>query len=118
MQAVAGKLIDAESDFDALSVSDQHRVMTMLDGLNRISDNLLQTAYFGSKTANRLAMIAHNQAMLVNLDEPMETSEILQGVAALNKLASEAAKPALDLIRASQTKDTAALKRKVFFGKE
>lgn len=56
---------------------------------------------FNSATSHRLAGIAHGQIDKVDDANPMESQEVLQGVAALLKLSNEAAVIPLGLVKAN-----------------
>lgn len=114
IKTVANQIVAAETTFKALPVSTQIAVRNFADDLHAMNMHMAGAGKFNSATAHRLAGIANGQVDKIDSVNPMESQEVLQGIAAMLKLSNEAAvipiglmKANADQMRASQVdKDT------------
>lgn len=114
IKTVANQVFAAESAFKALPVTSQIAVRNFADDLHAMNMHMAGAGKFNSATAHRLAGIANGQVDKIDSVNPMESQEVLQGIAAMLKLSNEAAvipiglmKANADQMRASQVdKDT------------
>lgn len=74
----------------------------MVDELKAISMHLAGAAKYGSATAHRLAGIANGQVAKIDDANPMESTEVLQGISALTKMANESSTIGLTLLAANR----------------
>ena len=85
-----------------LPVAQQYQAMSLADKLRNISNSLAHAAENGAATAHRLSAIANNQAQLVDDQDPMANQAQIQAIAALTKVANEAASLGLGLVNANK----------------
>lgn len=93
VKSVANQLVSAEGALRSLPVSEQLAALTLADELRAISHHMAGAAKFGAATAHRLSGIAHSKVQEIDDAAPLndESLESLKGVAALTKLANDAA---------------------------
>jgi hypothetical protein len=103
IKSVANQMVSAECSVKALSVPDQIMVFDYASKLRSMASNLLSAAHSGSVTSARLAAIAEKESQKINPDEPMESAEQLQAIAALNRLGNDAAQIGLQVLKANQS---------------
>lgn len=101
---VANQLVDAEEALRSLPVIEQVQALTLADELRAISMHLAGAAKYGSATAHRLAGIAHANVQKIDDTMPMDEQSIesLRGIAALTRLANEAAATGINLLAANK----------------
>jgi hypothetical protein len=101
---VAEKLAEAQNELAALPVAHQYTALSLADDLRAVSTHLAGAAKYGSATAHRLAGIAHNKVAEIDNAAPLDSDsrEALRDVAALTKLANEAASTGLNLLAANK----------------
>jgi len=101
---VAHQLLSAEQALHSLPLSAQISALSLADELRAISMHLAGAAKYGSATAHRLAGIAHAKVKEIDDDAPLDEQSIesLRGVAALTKMANEAASTGLNLLAANK----------------
>ncbi len=102
IKTVANQLVAAETNFQALPISSQIQARTLADRLKSISENLADAAHYGALTAHRLSGIAHGQVEKVDDAEPEKSTEALQRVAVLTKMANASAEIGINLLRANK----------------
>ena len=95
---VATGLIDAEQALRNLPVSEQLNVLSLVDELRAVSVSLASAGKFGAATANSLASLANAQVIKIDAKDPMQSTEVLQGISALTKMANEASVIGRDLL--------------------
>ena len=69
-----------------------------------ISTNLAHAGKFGSLIARRSLQLAQKSMDKVDEDHPMESAEILQGVAGVTRIANEASAIGTNLLRVNKEK--------------
>lgn len=109
LKIVAERVVKAEdalktvqTEVMSMPISERLAVIALADDMRTISTHLSGAARFGAATAHRLAGIANAQVDKIDDVNPMESQEVLQGIAALTKLSNESAKIGIDLINASK----------------
>lgn len=104
VRIAAEKLADANNALDLLAPAQRSVAISLADELRQISAHLAGAAKFGSATAHRLAGVAHAKVQEMDDADPLspESMEALKGVAALTKLANEAAATGLGLLAANK----------------
>ena len=103
IKSVANQMVSAECSVKALPVPDQIMVFDYASKLRSMASNILDAAHSGSITSARLAAIAEKESQKINPDEPMESAEQLQAIAALNRLGNDAAQIGLQVLKANQS---------------
>ena len=118
IKSVANQMVSAECSVKALPVPDQIMVFDYASKLRSMASNILDAAHSGSITSARLAAIAEKESQKINPDEPMESAEQLQAIAALNRLGNDAAQIGLQVLKANQdaVKDAGDKKERRKFG--
>jgi ABC-type transporter Mla subunit MlaD len=103
VRIAAEKLADAQTALEILPVSQRQVAISLADDLREISRHLAGAARFGSATAHRLAGIAHAKVQEIDDAAPLNEAslEALRGVAALTRLANDAAATGLNLLKAN-----------------
>jgi ABC-type transporter Mla subunit MlaD len=102
VKTVANQLVEAEKAFSNLNVSEQVAARSLADELRAISSHLASAARYGAMTAHRLSGIAHGQVEKVDDAEPEKSTEALQRVAVLTKMANASAEIGINLLRANK----------------
>lgn len=80
----------------------------MADPLDVIREDVTATAQLCAATARELAQMAHDMVPRVAPTDPMETQDILQGIAVLTKMANEASTIGRALLAQQKTAKPAA----------
>ena len=99
---VATGLIVAEQALRNLPVSEQLNVLSLVDELRAISVSLASAGKFGSATASSLAGLANAQVIKIDAKDPMQSTEVLQGISALTKMANDASVIGRDLLTSNR----------------
>ena len=102
VKAVANQLFVAESALAALPMQAQISARTLADELKAISMNLAGAGRLGSMTSHRLAKIANDQVDKIDEIDPMLSQDVLQGIAALTKMANESSVIPMNLLNANK----------------
>lgn len=104
VQTVARKIVDAERSLAALPLASQITAQNLAAKLRSISENLASAADYGARTAHRLTALANSEVTKVDDAQPLseKSLEAMRGVAALTKLANEAAATGLNLLAANK----------------
>lgn len=100
VREVAHQLAEAQNALAALPVAQQYTAVSLAEKLRNISVSLANAAELGAATAHRMAALANGAAQAVDDADP--TSEQVGKVAALTKVANDAASPALALLAANK----------------
>jgi len=99
---VANQMVAAEVAFKSLPVTSQIIAHNLADELKQISMHLASAAKYGAATAHRLNGIAHNQVERIDDAEPEKSTEALQRIAVLSKIANSSAEIGLKLLAANK----------------
>lgn len=99
---VANQVVATECAIKSLDFDAQCAVNDYASKLRSMASNLLSAAHSGSVTSARLAAIAEKESQKINPDEPMESAEQLQAIAALNRLGNDAAQIGLQVLKVNQ----------------
>lgn len=99
---VANQMVAAEVAFKSLPVTAQIIAHNLADEMKQISMHLAGAAKYGAATAHRLNGIAHNQVELIDDAKPEESTEALQRIAILTKIANGSAEIGLKLLAANK----------------
>jgi hypothetical protein len=102
VKTVANQIVAAEDALRALPIPQQINAINLADQLRSISMNLASAANYGALTAHRLSGIAHGQVEKVDDAEPEKSTEALQRVAVLTKMANASAEIGINLLRANK----------------
>lgn len=102
IKEVANQVVATECAIKSLDFDAQCAVNDYASKLRSMASNLLSAAHSGSVTSARLAAIAEKESQKINPDEPMESAEQLQAIAALNRLGNDAAQIGLQVLKANQ----------------
>ena len=118
IKEVANQVVATECAIKSLDFDAQCAVNDYASKLRAMASNLLSAAHSGSVTSARLAAIAEKESQKINQDEPMESAEQLQAIAALNRLGNDAAAIGLQVIKLNQDaiKDVGDKKERRKFG--
>ena len=104
VKTVANQLLNAESAFKQLPITQQIATLSLMDELRSISTNLASAAKYGAVNANILSGMANQQLNTVT-EENLMTGEgmiALKTVSALQDMANEASKVPLGLLSANK----------------
>jgi Helix-turn-helix domain of resolvase. len=110
IKEVANQIIATEERFNALSLSGRLEAIELADELRAISRNLAGSARHSSMTSFRLSAIAGKQVDKINVDDPMESQEVLQCISALTKMSNDAASLPLSLLNLNKASGKDVLK--------
>jgi hypothetical protein len=99
---VANQMVSAEVAFKSLPVTSQIIAHNLADEMKQISMHLAGAAKYGAATAHRLNGIAHNQVSQIDDAEPENSTEALQRIAILTKIANGSAEIGLKLLAANK----------------
>jgi hypothetical protein len=102
VKAVANQIVATEAALKELPVSAQITAHNLADQLRSISQHLASAANYGAATAHRLSGIAHAQVAKVDDAEPEKSTEALQRIGVLTKLANESGALGLNLLNANR----------------
>lgn len=104
VRSVANQLVSAEVSLRALPVPEQVAALNLAEELRTISTHLAGAARYGAATAHRLAGIAHGKAAEIDDAAPLtdESLAAMKGIAALTRVANEAAATGLNLLSANK----------------
>ena len=102
IKRLAEQKVRVEEEIKALPVSAQTQVSILASEMMAISANLATAGKFGSIVARHSMGIAAKQMAKVDQNEPMESAEILQGVAALTRIANESSTIGLNLMKKNE----------------
>jgi len=90
------------AELATLPIQAQQAAVSLADELRSISGHLAAAARYGSSTAHRLSALAHGEVQKIDDVSPLESIEALKGVAALTRLANDAASVGLNLLAANK----------------
>jgi hypothetical protein len=102
IKEVANQIVATEQAFKSLSISSQISARTLADELLAISTHLAGAAKFGAMTAHRLSGIANQQIDKIDEANPAGDPEVLQGIAALTKMANDSSVIGMNLLNANK----------------
>lgn len=107
LKTVAAQIVEAEQAVSALSLSEQVITKRLAEDLRAISASLATAGKHGAAISSRVMQIALTQAGKINEDDPMETADVLQSVAALSRIANESSSIGMNVakIAKDQPKD-------------
>lgn len=98
-KAVANQIVDTKQRLSALPISAQIRAQQLADEMLAVSAYLASAAQHGAKVSRESMELAAKQFESVNHDDPMESADILQGIAALTRIANESSTIGRDLLK-------------------
>lgn len=100
----ANQIVAAEAALGKLNVSEQIAARSLADDLKAISEHLAGAARYGAATAHRLSGIAHGKVAMIDGAAPMDEESLvtMKGIAALTRMANEAAEIPLNLIKSNK----------------
>lgn len=99
---VANQLLNAESAFKQLPITQQIATLSLMDELRAISTNLASAAKYGAVNANILSGLANSQLNTVDGDDIESSGVALKMVSVLTDMANEASKVPLGLLNANK----------------
>lgn len=99
---VAEKVAEAHRALATLPPAHQHIAVSLAEKLRSISASLASAAELGAKTSHRLQALANSEMAKVQDSDPLKDRDRLQGVAALVKMANDAAVTPVNLLNASK----------------
>jgi hypothetical protein len=104
VKAAASLMVQAETTFAALDISEKISARSLADELKEISAHLASAARFGSATAHRLSGIAHAKVQEIDDAKPLdaESMETLKGIAVLTRMANDASTIGVNLLSANK----------------
>lgn len=104
VKSVANQLVSAETALRKLSVADQISAISLADELRSISMHMAGAGKYSAATAHRLSAIAHARLQTVDDSDPSQDggTEKLQMIAAMTKMANDAAYIPLGLLAANK----------------
>jgi len=103
IEETAKQIVDTEERLAALPLSGRLEAIELADELRAISRNLAGSARHSSFTSFRLSAIAGKQVEKINVDDPMESQEVLQCISALTKMSNDAANLPLALLNINKS---------------
>lgn len=103
VRKVAEKVAAAQAELEALPPAQQHQVLSLADRLRKVSDSLADAAVAGADTSRHLHALANAAARKINAETFKTAGEDLRAVAALTKMANEAAAVPIGLMSASKS---------------
>lgn len=106
LKDVARQIVATEQALAQLPISAQISAQRLAEDMRAISSNLATAGKMGSIVARKTMEVAAKQSEKVNEDDPMESAEVLQGIAALTKIANDSGQLGLNLIRVSKEQAT------------
>lgn len=98
LKNVAEQIVTAERSVMKLNISEQIFARRLADEMREVSASLAAAGKSGANVARKMMAIAEAQAAKVDEQDPMESAETLQGVAALSRIANDSSVIALKLI--------------------
>lgn len=102
IKTLAEQKVKVEQEIRALPVSSQTQVSILAEEMMAISTNLAAAGKFGSIIAKHSLGLAAQSMAKVDQNDPMESAEILQGVAGLTRIANEASTIGTNLLRVNK----------------
>ncbi len=102
IKTVANQIVAVENNFRNLPVSSQIEVVNLTAKLRSISEHAAGAAEFGMMTAHRLSMLANVEAEKIDDARPMESIEVLKGIAGLTDIANKSSQIGLSLLNANR----------------
>lgn len=102
---LANQLVAAEFKIKDLPIKEQIEVHGIADDLRAISMHLAGAGRYGAATAHRLAGIANGKVAQIDDDAPIDDEgslKALKGIAALTRMANEAAEIPMGLLKANK----------------
>jgi len=102
VRKTAQLIAEGQTALAQLPVAQQYQAISLAEKLRNISNSLAHAAENGAATAHRLSAIANTQAQKVDEENPMDSQEHLQAIAALTKIANESAALGLGLVNANK----------------
>lgn len=99
VREVAQMLADAHTELAKLPEQQRPTAISLADQLRKVAQNFSAMAVNCSETASIVSAGALTVARKVNMEDPMTSQEDLQSVAALSRVATEAASPGLQFLR-------------------
>jgi hypothetical protein len=102
IKEVANQIVETEHAFKSLPISSQISARTLADELLAISTHLAGAAKYGAMTAHRLSGIANQQVDKIDESNPAGDPEVLQGIAALTKMANDSSVIGMNLLNANK----------------
>ena len=102
IKTLAEQKVRVEQEIRALPVSSQTQVSILAEEMMAISTNLAAAGKFGSIIAKHSLGLAAKSMAKVDQNDPMESAEILQGVAGLTRIANEASAIGTNLLRVNK----------------
>jgi hypothetical protein len=104
VKAVANQLVSAESNLRALPVSEQLLSLNLADKLRSISSHAAGAAENGMMVAHRLTGISRMLVERIDDADPAGSMDDLKAVAAMGRIANDAAHIGLNLLAANKGK--------------
>lgn len=105
IKSVAKQVVRIETELERLPISTQVHVRNHADRLKVISGHIAGAAEYGAATAHRLAQIANVQTEKIDEVNPEENVETIKTIAALTRMANEAASLAINLAKVGENKN-------------
>lgn len=102
VKAVANQLVAAESKLRALPVSEQILTLNLADKLRSISSHAAGAAENGMMVAHRLTGISRMLVERIDDADPTSSMDDLKAVAAMGRIANDAAHIGLNLLNANK----------------
>ena len=99
---MAKQIVATENRLRELPAASQQLAVDLATKLRAISISLIDAATSGAETSARLSKIAAEQSKKVSGENPMETQEELQSIAALTKLANDSASLGVAMMNANK----------------
>lgn len=87
---LAEQKVAIETEIRQLPIKTQAQISILADELMSISINLASAGKFGSMVAKHSMGLAAKSMAKVNKDDPMDSADLLQGVAALTRISNDA----------------------------
>jgi hypothetical protein len=104
VKAVANQIVAAESALRNLTVSDQLLAVSLADKLRAISSHAASAAENGMMVAHRLTGISRQLVERIDDADPAASMDDLKAVAAMGRIANDAAHIGLNLLAANKGK--------------
>jgi AraC-like DNA-binding protein len=102
IKKVANQLVKAEEALSSLPISSQISARTLADELKAISSHLAGAGKYGAMTAHRLSGMANDQVDKIDDVNPSQSTDALQNIAILTKLANDSSVIGIGLLNANK----------------
>ena len=102
-KAVANQIYNTNQLVKSLPMAQQISAQNLAEEMMAISTNLASAGRSGAIIASRIMQIAVQQTRRINKDDPMESADVLQGIAALTRISNDASNIGMAVVKQNQS---------------